>query len=291
MPRSVCSALVALLLTPLILSPSHAQWVEPPGRGWVKLLVSHHDTQQKFGIDGRLEPLDRLDEEARAVTTTTRLSGALGLVRGVDAWIDVPLRRLQFDDAVADRQRTGISDPRLFLRVGPGLFGVENLPVAVALRGGVKFPVGDFAVDAEVIPLSEGQRDWELLLEMGQSLHPWPVYVMAWVGYRWREPNTSIDRKPGDERVFYVAAGGSAGHFRWKLALDGFLGRPPVRTSFDLKLENDRRELAQLIPTLGWQIGPGALEAGLRLPVHGRNLPAGPLFTLGYFVTWDNSPW
>jgi hypothetical protein len=151
--------------------------------------------------------------------------------------------------------------------------------------------VGDFRLDAEQISLSEGQRDWELLLEVGKSLHPWPAYVMAWAGYRWREVNDEVEKKPGDERLFYAAAGGSVGRFRWKLAVDGQFGRAPVRTDFDLKLEQDRQALLQLIPTVGWSVGPGAVEAGVRVPLHGRNLPAGPVFTLGYFLTWDDPPW
>ena len=68
-------------------------------------------------------------------------------------------------------------DPRIFLRAGSSLFGVNELPVAVALRGGVKLTTGAFENDAETISLSQGQRDWSLLLEVGKSLHPLPMYV------------------------------------------------------------------------------------------------------------------
>lgn len=270
-------------------SSSYAQWIEAPGTGWAKLQVSHQDTRERFDENGTVEPF--FNEDARAITTTVRFTGAVGLWRGLDAWVDVPAHRLAFNDATRDRLSTGPGDPRLFLRVGPSLFGVEELPLPVALRGGVKFSVGDFPVDAEVIPVTEGQRDWELILETGASLHPWPVYVMGWAGYRWRETNTKIQRKPGDERMLYVAAGGSLDRFQWKLAVDGQFGQPPLRTDFGLRLDRDRRELVQLIPTLGWSVGPGAIEAGARIPVHGRNLPAGPVFTLGYFLTWDASVW
>lgn len=282
---------LAVLLFASLLGPSAAgQWVESPGTGWVKIQLSHQDTRTKFGTQGTRQPL-KLDERTRSITTTLRFSGALGLWRGIDLWADVPFRRMEFNDSAQNRERSGISDPRVFLRVGPSLFGLDDPPLAIALRGGTKFPVGDFAVDAEVIPLSEGQRDWELLLELGASLHPWPIYVMGWAGYRWREPNQSIQRKPGDERVFYLATGGSVDPFQWKVAVDGLFGRPPVRTAFDLSLENERRELVQLIPTVGWHVGPGTLEAGARIPVQGRNFPAGPVFTLGYFFSWNASLW
>ena len=294
MLRSFVLRLGALLLVGTVAGglsapPSRGQWVEPPGTGWTKLQVSHQDTRQRFDKNGTVEPF--FNEDARAITTTVRVTGAVGLWRGLDAWADVPVHRLAFNDATRDRRSAGLGDPRLFLRAGPALVGLDALPVAVALRGGVKVPVGDVEVDAEVIPLTEGQRDWELLLEVGASLHPWPAYVMAWAGYRWREANPELRRKPGDERLFYAAAGGSVDRLRWKLAVDGRVGRPPLRTDFDLRLEGDRRALVQLIPTLGWAVGPGAIEAGARLPVHGRNLPAGPVFTLGYFLTWDEPPW
>lgn len=280
---------VAIVATGLV-RPTAGQWVEPPGTGWAKIQVAHQDTRTKFDNEGNREPL-KLQQNARSVTTTLRFTGALGLWRGLDAWVDVPLRRMEFNDQGRDRQRTGISDPRLFLRVGPSLVGIDDLPLAVALRGGVKFPLGDFAVDAEVIPLSEGQRDWELLLEVGKSLHPWPAYVMGWIGYRWRTTNEAIQLKPGDERLFYAAAGGHVNRFRWKVAVDGLFGHPPVRTAFNLALENERRELVQLIPTVGWRAGPGTVELGTRIPVYGRNFPSGPIFTLGYFVTWTEAFW
>jgi hypothetical protein len=279
---------VVLLLTGLSAGPAAGQWVAPPGTGWVKLQGTHQNTDTKFGNDGDRTSL-KLDEQARAITTTVRLTGALGVWRGIDVWADLPFRRLEFNDSVRNRQRTGFSDPRLFIRVGPSLFGADGLPFAVAARGGTKFPVGDFVASAQQIPLSEGQRDWELLLEVGKSLHPWPMYVMGWVGYRWRELNQEIRRKPGDERLFYVAAGGHVDRFRWKVAVDGLFGRSP--RLFSIPLENERRELVQLIPTAGWRVGPGTVEAGARLPLHGRNFPAGPVFTIGYFVSWSDPLW
>lgn len=289
-PRAVSfRVVVGLLVGGLFVSSSYGQWVEHPGTGWAKLQVAHQDTRERFDENGTVEPF--FNEDARAITTTLRFTGAVGLRRGLDVWADVPVHRLAFNDVTQDRLSTGPGDPRLFLRAGPSLFGVDDLPLAVALRGGVKFSVGEFPVDAEIIPLTEGQRDWELILEAGASLHPWPVYVMGWAGYRWRETNTKIHRKPGDERMLYAAVGGSVDPFQWKLAIDGQFGRPPFRTDFGLRLDQDRRELVQLIPTVGWGVGPGALEAGARVPLHGRNLPAGPVFTLGYFLTWDDPLW
>lgn len=283
------AGLVALLLGGVRAGPAHGQWVEAPGTGWVKVQGAHQDTRSKFDREARVTSYDT--EDARSISSAVRITGALGLWRGLDAWADIAYHRLAFNDVQENRLQTGVADPRLYLRAGPSLLGIEDLPVAVALRGGVKLPVGEFALDAEEISISQGQRDWDLLLEVGKSLHPWPVYVTAWAGYRWREENPETTTKPGDERLFYVAAGGTVDPLTWKLAVDGLFGRPPVRTDFGLVLENDRRELVQVIPTVGWTVGPGTIEAGARIPVHGRRFPASPTFTLGYFLTWDRSLW
>jgi len=287
MRRWSLAVLVGILLGGLPATDSLGQWIESPGTGWVQLQGAHHDTRTRFDENGTVEPY--FNEDARSITTTVRLTGALGLWNGVDAWIDVPYHRLAFNDVSRDRLTTGIADPRVFVRAGPSLVGIDKLPFAVALRGGVKFPVGDFRINAEEISLSQGQRDWDLLLEVGKSLHPWPVYVMGWVGYRWREVNETTGFKPGNERIAYLAAGGHIDRFQWKVAVDGFFGRPTQLAGTPLSAS--RRELVQVLPRVGWRLGPGVIEAGARVPLHGRNLPAGPAVTLGYFLTWDEPLW
>ena len=204
-------------------------------------------------------------------------------MRGVDAWVQVPLHSFSFDDAAGSRDRTGLGDTRFYLRAGPSLLGISTIPIA--LRGGVKIPAAEFPVDAEVIPLTEGQTDWELYLEMGRSFHPAPLYASGWIGYRWRESKGTI-RDPGDERLAYLAVGGDIGtRFTWKLAGEGLWGGTPVLDR--VPVENARRRMIQLLPALGVRVGPGVLDAGARLPVDGRNLPSGPALVVGYFFDWS----
>lgn len=40
------------------------------------------------------------------------------------------------------------------------------------------------------------------------------------------------------------------------------------------------------MPMLGWRLGPGNFELGGHLQLGGKNLPAGPVLTLGYFFDW-----
>lgn len=256
------------------------QWVEPPGTGWLDVRHYHHDTREEFGPDGERQ---EFFARGHAITRSTYLTLAAGVVRGVDVWAQLPFHIFSFDDTAGERDRAGFGDPRLYLRAGPSLFGVSTFPIAV--RGGVKLPVAEFPVDAEIIPLTEGQVDWELYLELGWSFHPVPVYGMGWVGHRWREAKGVI-RDPGDERLAYVAFGGDIGsRLTWKLAGEGLWGLTPVLDR--VAVANARRKMIQVFPTLGFRVGPGTIEVGGRIPLEGRNLPAGPALVGGYHVDWS----
>lgn len=268
-----------LLLCGSLLGPGSAgaQWVEAPGRGWISLSIFHHDTKKQFGTRGQTQPFFA---DGQAIATSAYLTVAVGLVRAVDAWIQAPYHRLEYADAAGERVRSGIGDTRVYLRVRPVDFLGLDLPLA--LRGGVKVPVGDFKVDAEVIPLGDGQRDWELMLEAGHSLYPRSLYLMGWAGYRWREMDTTTRRDYGDEVFFYSAVGGRVGSLGYKVALEGWYGDTPVFERIPVR--SARREMLQTMPTLLLPIWRGQVELGGRLPLSGRNLPTGPALVLGYFM-------
>ncbi len=268
-----------VLLAPTV---GFAQWVQKPGTGWLQASFYHHDTRERFDEQGNQEPL--FNEGGRSITTSLFLTGAYGVYRGIDVWAQVPLHRLAFNDVAADRESFGLGDPLLHVRVGPSLIGVKT-PFAVAIRAGVKLPFGEFPIDSEIVPLSEGQRDWEVMLELGHSFYPAPVYVMGWAGYRWRETNDDIERKPGDERFAFMAVGGAYNRLSWKLALEAIFGEKWISfTGVRIPLAMSERELVQVLPTVGWALNRGTVELGARLPVMGQNLPAGPALFLGYFI-------
>lgn len=279
--RSVRGATAAFLV--LVLAPSAvpAQWLEEPGRGWVDLSVYHQDTGEVYGSDGVVRSFFA---GGRAVSTSIFLTVAGGLAPHLDAWVQVPYHRLRYDDVQADRRRTGIGDTRLYLRTAPlALFGVD---APLALRAGVKLPVSDFEVDTEVIPLGDGQRDWEILVEVGHSFHPLPAYVSGWVGYRWRQANDETFQQFGDE-VFFLAKGG-ASRGRWSLELIAEGERTVTQPSVaGLPFSNLRRRLLTLTPNLGLAVGPGTAKIGARFSVSGANLPAGTALTAGYFTGWS----
>ncbi len=282
-PRAA-AGLVAAVLAAAAAVPhtAAAQWVEPPRQGWLQLAVYHHDTGDEYDLDGVRKPIRN---NGHAVATSTFLTAAFGLLEGLDAWVQLPFHLIDYSDFGGDRSRDGFGDVRTYLRVAPLRFLGSNLPLAI--RAGVKLPVGDFPLDAEIIPLGEGQRDWEVILELGHSFYPRSEYLMGWAGYRWREEDFERRRDFGDEAFFLAAAGGRAGPLGYKVTLEGWDGRPPVLEG--IRLANASRQMFQITPTVSYPVGSGALEAGVRVPFAGQNLPAGPAVVLGYFVRIDAS--
>ena len=257
-----------------------AQWVESPGRGWLALAVYHQDTREHFGMGG-----DRRSffAEGHAVTTSSFLTTALGLTGGVDVWAQFSFNRLRYDDIGGRRESTGVGDTRVWLRVAPLSWLNSSLPFAI--RGGAKVPVGDFDVDAEIIPLGDGQRDWELMAELGHSFWPRSLYLSGWAGYRWREENTESRKDFGNELFYFVQFGGRVGPVGYRLAVDGWDGTAGVTEG--IRIPGFQRELVQFQPSLLYDIGPGQFELGARFALRGRNLPAGTSLMAQYFSRWE----
>ena len=258
------------------------QWVEGPGQGWASFTAYHQNTRESYDRTGEQGDFPG---NGHAVATQTFLTVAWGLTSGVDAWAQFSFQRLRFDDLAGRSTSSGPGDMRLYLRMNP--FLLRGLAIPVTLRGGVKVPVGDFDVGSSVIPLGDGQRDWELILEAGHSLYPAPFYVMGWAGYRWRESRDDGRLDFGDERFFYAAAGGTAVIADFKVSLEGWYGATPVFNA--VRAEGAERDMIRLSSSLLLNLGPGQLEIGGRVPLSGRNLPAGPDAVLGYFLRLGGS--
>ncbi len=238
--KLVIPAVVASLA--LHAPPAAGQWVEAPGAGWIDLTLYHQDTRSAFQFDG--EERDFF-ADGHAISSAVFVTVATGLLPGVDVWVQVPFQRLRFDDARSDRVRQGIGDTRTYLRVAPLRLLGSGFPLAV--RAGVKVPVGDFAVDSEVIPLGDGQTDWEVMAEMGHSFYPVDAYANGWVGYRWRAADDETRRDFGDEVFFLGQVGGRRGAIGLQLILEAMESVTTPRFEGVL-LPNAGRGLVQLTP-------------------------------------------
>ena len=276
------SATLALLAASAgVTAPAaQAQWVEAPGQGWVTLAMYHQDTRHHYDTSA-----DRREffADGHAVSTATFLTGAAGLAKGVDMWTQLSLQRLRYDDGAMDRVATGLGDARVWLRMAPLSWLGSQFPFAI--RGGVKLPVGDFDVVADFIPLGDGQRDWEIMAEVGHSFWPRSAYLSGWLGYRWREANVQSLKDHGNELFYYVQAGGRVGRWGLRVALDGWDGASGVTEG--VRVPSFQRDLVQLQPSVLRQIGPGEAELGVRFTLHGRNIPAGTTFVSRYFTRWE----
>jgi hypothetical protein len=209
------------------------------------------------------------------------LTGALGVVEGLEIWAQLPMHRLAIDGSGGESRSSGVGDVRVAARVSGEIAG-RDLPVA--LRLGVKIPGSGFLVDATVLPLTEGQRDVELSLEGGRTVGDSPVYVFGWVGYRWRSENMDAERLPGSERYAHVAIGAAGDVWNWEIAADGLWGAAPRVQR--ILLSGERRRLVQLLPTVGYGVGPGRLELTGQVSLVGRNLPRAHGVSAGYRVLW-----
>lgn len=270
-----------LLLIVFSPSPAHGQWVVEPGAGWVDMTLFHQDTEERFDHRGEREDIFA---DGRTVSTSLFLTASVGVVRGVDAWAEVPVHRLRFQDVAGDRKSSGPGDVRLFVRAGPEAVGLPAIPVT--LRVGSKLPVGDFDVDAEIIPLGEGQTDWEVMVEAGLADSDGNLHTSGWFGRRFRLENEETLRDPGDEWFWFWQTAGPGGPIplTWNVGAEGTHGGAWVIEG--VRVPSARRRLVEVFGSVSYSMGPGHLKAGARIPVSGRNMPAGTIWSLGYFLSW-----
>ncbi|MDH3207185.1 MAG: hypothetical protein OEO79_11270 [Gemmatimonadota bacterium] len=248
------------------------------GTGWIQLSVYGQRATEWFDNSGdRRAFLANSEFETRSVF----LTAAVGVADGLEVWAQLPRHHLNVDGAGGSSTSTGVGDVRVAMRVGAEFFGLD-LPVAV--RFGAKLPGSDFPIDATVLPLTEGQTDLEVSVESGVTLGDLPLYVMGWVGYRRRSENIEAARRPGAERFAHAAFGGFVGDLTWEVAADGLWGGSPLASG--IVLTSERRQMIQVLPTVGYGIGPGRLEVTGQLPISGRVLPAAMGVSAGYRVGW-----
>ncbi len=278
-PGRLCCFLALMTLA----TPGYAsgQWVEAPGKGWVSVMVFHHDTRTRYD---ELAEVNSLFWEGHATSTAAFATAAMGVIPNWDVWARLSWNDLEFTDLSdpGGLREIGLGDINVWLRVAPLKYMGIDTPFAI--RGGVKLPIGDSPVDAEIIPLGEGQTDWEIMAEWGHSFWPRSYYVNGWLGYRWRSLNEEAARDPGEEIFFLAQAAGSVGRFGYKLIAEGFNGGAP--TLLGLRVRTARRKYAQLTPTASWSTSHGTVEVAYRVPLLGRNQPAGGALVVGFFTNF-----
>ena len=250
-----------------------------PGGGWAQISLYRQRSVSSFNRNG-----DRQDFLAQSefLTRSIFLTASMGVVEGLDVWAQMPIHDLDVVSDGGNSASSGAGDVRFAARVSSEMFGFES---PVGLRFSAKFPTSTFPVDATVLPLTEGQRDFEIALESGRALDFLPIYMVGWVGYRWRGKNERTGYLPGDERFGHLAVGGSVGALALEIGADGLWGGAPEVDGRRLA-DAEARRFFQIVPTVGYGVGPGTVEVSVQIPLAGRNLPTGAGIGVGYRTTW-----
>jgi hypothetical protein len=107
--------------------------------------------------------------------------GYYGITDAIDVGLQVPWFDQSFDDdtRIDLPSESGFSDTRVYAR-----WNFLTCPFLLTLKEGVKIPSGEFKNEESLIPVGEGQADYDFVLQAGRSLWPWPAYVNADIGYR-----------------------------------------------------------------------------------------------------------
>jgi hypothetical protein len=251
----------------------------PPGGGWAQVSFFRQRSLSFYNQNGDVQDFLAASD---FLTRSVFLTASVGLVEGVDIWAQLPFHNLDVTSDGGDSGSSGVGDLRFALRVTPELFG-STAPFG--LRFGGKTPGTTFPVDATILPLTEGQRDFEMSLESGTALSFLPVYVAGWVGYRWRDLSEVRDYNPGEETFGHFAVGGAIGGLTMELGADALWGQAPTVQGLTLG-DDEARRLFQLVPTVGYPVGPGKIEVASQIPLAGRNLPNGVGVGVSYRTTW-----
>jgi hypothetical protein len=96
---------------------------------------------------------------------------------------------------------------------------------------------------------SQGQWDFDFIVQLGRSFWPFRAYANADLGYRLRKKNGEVDRDPGDE-FFWIAEFG----YQWTKKLltvikyEGIEGQET--TSLGLQLSGDVKKIQYISPAV-----------------------------------------
>lgn len=202
---------------------------------------------------------------------------------GLTDRFDIGLQVPYFSQEYADDTRmdvpsdSGIGDVRLFAK-----WRVLSQPALFTLKVGTKMPTGDFKNEDGIVPVGEGQWDFDFVGQVGRSFWPLPLYANLDAGYRVRMKNKEVDRDPGDEWFYTAEVGVNLGSRLLLMAkLEGLRSGPSVDFGI-IKNRSQIKRVTYFNPALSIGLGGGtALELGLRSTLNGRNFAAGHQLTAG----------
>ena len=301
--RPLAAALLAVFACHIPGNVIAGAWTLPGNHVWCKVAFLGQTTHEEYvgaAGSGRGPDLGRVYSEgnrARYRFDGRYRSRALffdlfyGTTDRVDVGIQVPFFRQEYQDAALltgfgePRRATGFGDIRGFLKVK-----LLNRPAVGSFKVGFKAPTGEFVNEDGLIPVGEGQWDFDAVVQLGRSFWPVPTYVSSDVGYRLRRRNGEIDRDPGDEWFFMAEGGYAVRRFALiGIKIHGIRGK--AATVFGARIQSDVKRITYVSPQIN--LGPFrgfSVETAVNVSVAGRNYPAGWMTVLGLSYTGKPFP-
>ena len=276
--------LVGLALLGAAADVGAGAWTLQRGQFWGKLTYFQQRTQEwyvgkgRFGAPGTRA---RYDFDGRYESRAVFVEGLYGVTDRLDLGLQVPYFDQSFANAAfaAPRTDTGLSDIRALAKLR-----LLAKPLVLALKAGVKIPTGGFKNEDGLIPVGEGQWDFDVVGQMGRSFWPLPLYGNLDLGYRVRTRNEQIDRDPGDEWFLNAEMGYQLVRQLMLLGKCEVLRSNPAVVFGGIEAEIKR--ITYLTPALLYAVGRRTtVEAAMRFSLNGRNFPAGRQLVLGLATT------
>jgi len=278
--RAMGSRVVSMLL--LLSCAAHSAeagaWTLSKGVNWLKVGLMLQDTTERYFINGERIPYFF---DGRNQTRALFFEYVRGITDRWDVKAQLPFFNIAFDDIADERTSNGLGDLRIESR-----YNLVRDPLVLTVGGAIKFPTGEFVNDAEIVPVGEGQYDFDVFVEVGRSLWPVRGYVTGKIGYRFRTKNQEIDIDFGDELIWRVEGGYQfAARIYSKIVLRGLHGFES--TSFGLAIDSLRRRVVYLEPGASFTLSPSrAIEVTVPISIAGRNWPAGPVININFTQTF-----
>ena len=187
-------AFAALALWGAVTDADAGAWTLSRGEFWGKLTYFRHSTEEwylgkgRFGTPGARV---RYDFDGRYESSAAFIEGFYGLSDRLDLGVQIPYFDQSFANSTFAEPRgdTGLSDIRVY-----GKLRLIDQPLIFTLKTGAKMPTGEFKNEDGLIPVGEGQWDFDFVAQFGRSFWPLLLYANIDLGYRVRTHNAEIDR-------------------------------------------------------------------------------------------------
>ncbi|MCH8961983.1 MAG: hypothetical protein IH820_11840 [Bacteroidetes bacterium] len=207
-------------------------WVQPKGHAYVKLSRSNVTASEQYRFDGERSPYADNVEGDAFFDESLYLYGEFGLTDNLTLVVLLPYKSLRVRDAAFDYETEGFGSVMIGLRTGiNNLVGLTAEQHTLAANFMLTLPSG---YTRNFTPsVGPGQIDFQTTINYGISLWPFPGYMQAGFGYRYRSAlygfstttpcqegtdiNCFADAEPkyDDELLFSGEAGINLG--RWAL--------------------------------------------------------------------------